>query len=41
MSSNRWIQFIKFGLVGVSNIAVSYTVNIWHSAAPQGISTIL
>ena len=28
MSSNRWIQFIKFGLVGVSNTAVSYTINI-------------
>lgn len=28
MSSNHWIQFIKFGLVGVSNTAVSYAINI-------------
>ncbi|MFQ9587792.1 MAG: hypothetical protein ACLRZS_15335 [Mediterraneibacter gnavus] len=28
MLSNRLIQFIKFGLVGVSNTVVSYVINI-------------
>ena len=37
MSSNHWIQFIKFGLVGVSNTAVSYAINIGTLLLLKGV----